>query len=161
MYGACMVLCTVHVWCIYNLWETSRTNSWLLYGACMVHVRCIHDQDYIKRRTTIHPFPTDCSSNRLNPLCIIKFVLYCSVFINRCLTIFMFVLFRFFVFIVCILCIFTDNYVHNRQCKTFNLTTLPTLLHPVLAVLTLFAYVPKCFPRRRYFIYCLKNFWSG
>ena len=75
MYGACMV----HVWCFVRC----------MYGACMVHfgplrtisqrctvhvwcisykleqflslVRCIHDHDYIQRRTTItiRPFQTD------------------------------------------------------------------------------------------------------
>ena len=59
MYGACMVhiqglrtisqRCTVHVWCI----------SYKLEQFLSV-VRCIHDQDYIQRRTTTKSF-----SNRL------------------------------------------------------------------------------------------------
>ena len=45
MYGALYGACMVHI-------GPLRTIS----QRCMVHVQYIHDQDYIQRRRTIHPF---------------------------------------------------------------------------------------------------------
>ena len=81
MYGACMVLCTVHVWCISDLWEQFLSVVWCMYGAFMTKI--------IQRRTTIHPFLTDCLSNRkavwMNHMvlkatlfCVWKGVFYCK-----------------------------------------------------------------------------------
>ena len=47
MYGACMVHCMVHVWCMYGAYRTFENNFSAMYGAFMTKVIFKEEQQSI------------------------------------------------------------------------------------------------------------------